>query len=103
MATELGSEYSGSVTFNAAAGLAAELGATHHAWSIAELVSGYLKLANELTPEDPLNWQRDDLAQEIKLQALSDPLGKKVAVIDMMDYGMMKGDAVLDKALKLME
>ena len=57
-----GSEYSGSVTFNAAAGLAAELGATHHAWSIAELVSGYLKLANELTPEDPLNWQRDDLA-----------------------------------------
>ncbi|MDU7915132.1 MAG: PTS sugar transporter subunit IIB, partial [Klebsiella grimontii] len=23
--------------------------------------------------------------------------------IDMMDYGMMKGDAVLDKALKLME
>ena len=30
-------------------------------------------------------------------------LVKKVAVIDMMDYGMMKGDAVLDKALKLME
>ena len=57
-----GSEYSGSVTFNAAAGLAAELGATHHAWSIAGLVSGYLQLANELTPEDPLNWQRDDLA-----------------------------------------
>ena len=57
-----GSEYSGSVTFNAAAGLAAELGATHHAWSIADLVSGYLKLANDLTPEDPLNWQRDDLA-----------------------------------------
>ncbi|MCX9004520.1 PTS sugar transporter subunit IIB [Citrobacter portucalensis] len=36
-------------------------------------------------------------------QAIADPLGKKVAVIDMMDYGMMKGDAVLDKALKLLE
>ena len=41
--------------------------------------------------------------EQAKLQALADPLGKKVAVIDMMDYGMMKGDAVLDKALKLME
>lgn len=38
-----------------------------------------------------------------KLQALAEPLGKKVAVIDMMDYGMMKGDVVLDKAIKLME
>ncbi|MGR7305198.1 PTS sugar transporter subunit IIB [Klebsiella aerogenes] len=41
--------------------------------------------------------------EHAKLQALADPVGKKVAVIDMMDYGMMKGDAVLDKALKLME
>ena len=41
--------------------------------------------------------------EQAKLQALADPLGKKVAVIDMMDYGMMKGDAVLDKALKLLE
>lgn len=41
--------------------------------------------------------------EQAKLQALADPVGKKVAVIDMMDYGMMKGDAVLDKALKLME
>jgi Phosphotransferase system cellobiose-specific component IIB len=38
-----------------------------------------------------------------KLQALAEPQGKKVAVIDMMDYGMMKGDVVLEKALKLME
>ena len=37
------------------------------------------------------------------LQAQAEPLGKKVAVIDMMDYGMMKGDAVLEKALKLLE
>jgi len=41
--------------------------------------------------------------EQAKLQALTDPQGKKVAVIDMMDYGMMKGDAVLEKALKLME
>lgn len=57
-----GSEYSGSVTYDAAAGLAAEVGARHHAWSIAELVEQYLALANQLTPDDPLNWQRDDLA-----------------------------------------
>lgn len=57
-----GSEYSGSVTFQAASGLAADIGAMHHSWSIAELVTGYLNLANGLTPEDPLNWQRDDLA-----------------------------------------
>ncbi|HFZ8996819.1 TPA: PTS sugar transporter subunit IIB [Citrobacter freundii] len=41
--------------------------------------------------------------EQEKLQALAQPSGKKVAVIDMMDYGMMKGDAVLEKALKLME
>ncbi|ATX90844.1 PTS sugar transporter subunit IIB [Citrobacter portucalensis] len=41
--------------------------------------------------------------EQAKLQAIAAPLGKKVAVIDMMDYGMMKGDAVLDKALKLLE
>lgn len=41
--------------------------------------------------------------EQAKLQALADPFGKKVAVIDMMDYGMMKGDAVLDKALKMLE
>ena len=44
-----------------------------------------------------------DAAQKAKLQAQAEPLGKKVAVIDMMDYGMMKGDAVLEKALKLLE
>lgn len=41
--------------------------------------------------------------EQAKLQALADPLGKKVEVIDMMDYGLMKGDVVLDKALKMME
>ncbi|EBR8158584.1 PTS sugar transporter subunit IIB [Salmonella enterica subsp. enterica serovar Morehead] len=38
-----------------------------------------------------------------KIQAVAEPAGKKVAVIDMMDYGMMKGEVVLEKALRLME
>ncbi|MCX0499247.1 PTS sugar transporter subunit IIB [Erwinia billingiae] len=37
-----------------------------------------------------------------RLQALAAPQGKQVAVIDMLDYGMMRGDNVLDKALALM-
>lgn len=41
--------------------------------------------------------------QLAKLQAVAEPLGKQVAVIDMMDYGMMKGDVVLDKALALLQ
>ena len=40
------------------------------------------------------------------LKTLSDKAatqGIPVQPIDMMDYGMMKGDAVLEKALKLLE
>ena len=36
-----------------------------------------------------------------RLTALAAPQGKAVAVIDMADYGMMRGAAVLDKALAL--
>lgn len=36
------------------------------------------------------------------LQDIVAPAGKRVAVIDMKDYGLMAGDAVLDKALKLL-
>ena len=38
-----------------------------------------------------------------RLTALAAPQGKAVAVIDMADYGMMRGSAVLDKALALLE
>ncbi|WP_363804447.1 PTS sugar transporter subunit IIB [Klebsiella pneumoniae] len=38
-----------------------------------------------------------------RLAALAAPQGKAVAVIDMADYGMMRGAAVLDKALALLE
>jgi PTS system cellobiose-specific IIB component len=37
-----------------------------------------------------------------RLRELSAPLGKPVEVIDMMDYGTMRGDRVLDKAIQLM-
>lgn len=57
-----GSEHSGSITRNAASGLAAEMGAQHHDWSIADLVSGYIKLINDLTPDNPMTWEKDDLA-----------------------------------------
>ncbi|PLL69425.1 PTS sugar transporter subunit IIB, partial [Klebsiella quasipneumoniae] len=29
--------------------------------------------------------------------------GKKVAIIDSMDYGMMRGDKILDAALALLD
>ncbi|SFT47974.1 PTS system, cellobiose-specific IIB component [Kosakonia arachidis] len=36
-----------------------------------------------------------------RLSAIAAPQGKAVAVIDMMDYGMMRAEQVLDKALAL--
>lgn len=57
-----GSEFSGDVTRNAAAAVAAAVGASHYEWSIAELVEGYIARANAMTPAQPLNWQSDDLA-----------------------------------------
>ncbi|WP_387690857.1 PTS sugar transporter subunit IIB [Photorhabdus sp. RM71S] len=35
--------------------------------------------------------------------AIAKPLGKPIDVIDMMDYGTLRGDKVLDKALSLLE
>lgn len=57
-----GSAHSGNITRNAASGLASAMGAQHHDWSIAELVAGYLKLVNDLTPGNPMTWEKDDLA-----------------------------------------
>ncbi|PQJ88471.1 PTS sugar transporter subunit IIB [Aliivibrio sifiae] len=37
-----------------------------------------------------------------ELQKLADDVNKKVEVIDMMDYGMMKGEKILDDALVLL-
>lgn len=57
-----GSSFSGSVTRDAAASVAAGVGARHHQWSIAELVDGYIARANAMTPDQPLDWAHDDLA-----------------------------------------
>ena len=38
-----------------------------------------------------------------KMQKMIKPRGISVAVIDSINYGMMKGDAVLEQALSLME
>lgn len=41
--------------------------------------------------------------QQAHLQAIAQRQGKRVAVIDMRDYGLMDGDAVLTMALTLLE
>lgn len=56
-----GSEVSGSVTRTAALKLAKNIGAQHYEWSIASLVRDYVNIINGTTPDDPLNWERDDL------------------------------------------
>ncbi|KMW74287.1 PTS cellobiose transporter subunit IIB [Photorhabdus luminescens subsp. luminescens] len=48
------------------------------------------------------------LGPQVKYQlshfsAIAKPLGKPIDVIDMMDYGTLRGDKVLDKALSLLE
>nr|MCR5085401.1 NAD(+) synthase [Succinivibrionaceae bacterium] len=61
---------SGSVTREAAAALAADLGSSHHEWSIAPLVEGYTALANSLDPGHPLTWEHDDITlQNIQARA----------------------------------
>lgn len=37
-----------------------------------------------------------------ELQKLADPINKRVEVINMADYGMMKGEKILDDALKML-
>ncbi|MDY0394175.1 PTS sugar transporter subunit IIB [Virgibacillus halophilus] len=39
---------------------------------------------------------------EKKIKAQAEPKGIKVAVIDQMAYGMIKGDKVLDQAVELL-
>lgn len=41
--------------------------------------------------------------KKAELQALADTVGKRVDVIDMMDYGMMRGDKILETALAQLE
>lgn len=59
-----GSDYSGSVTFEAAKALAEEIGAWHNSWSISNLVKEYIRLSDSLTPDQKLSWKTDDLAMQ---------------------------------------
>ncbi len=65
-----GSAVSGSVTRTAAMKVAQNLGSTHYEWSIAKLVEDYVSIINGTTPNDPLNWDRDDLTLQ-NIQARS--------------------------------
>ena len=38
-----------------------------------------------------------------EIKKLTDQAGNKIGVIDMMDYGMMNGEKVLNMALELLE
>lgn len=64
------SKISGSVTRTAASKLAEDLGATYYEWSIADLVAMYTDLVNSTTPDDHLNYERDDLTLQ-NIQARS--------------------------------
>ncbi|CAH0539535.1 PTS sugar transporter subunit IIB [Vibrio marisflavi] len=39
--------------------------------------------------------------EQARITELAEPLNKKVSVINMLDYGTMRGDKVLDSALEL--
>lgn len=65
-----GSAVSGSVTRTAAEKVAHNIGATHYEWSIAKLVEDYVAIINGTTPNDKLNWDRDDLTLQ-NIQARS--------------------------------
>ena len=41
--------------------------------------------------------------KKAELAAVAETVGKKVEIINTMDYGMMKGDKVLDLALSLID
>ncbi|MBD1574867.1 PTS sugar transporter subunit IIB [Vibrio sp. S11_S32] len=41
--------------------------------------------------------------KKAEFQAIANGVGKRVEVIDMMDYGMIKGEKILEDTLKLMD
>lgn len=65
-----GSDVSGDVTRTAARELSAGIGARHYEWSVSKLIADYTSVVNTTTPEDPLNWERDDLTLQ-NIQARS--------------------------------
>ncbi len=62
-----------------------------------ETISQYLSEYDLFLLGPQIRFKRDEL------QKIAEPVGKKVEVIDMLDYGMMKGDKILEDALALMD
>jgi len=60
------------------------------------------EFARELPKADVILLGPQVKYEAARLTELAAPHGKAVAVIDMADYGMMRGAAVLDKALALL-
>lgn len=56
-----GTQNSSDTTLNAAQGLAQGVGAQFHHWNISPLVDEYHNLVNQVYPQQPLNWQQDDI------------------------------------------
>ncbi|MCQ1060473.1 PTS sugar transporter subunit IIB [Photobacterium sp. DNB23_23_1] len=61
-----------------------------------ETISDYLTEYDIFLLGPQIRFKKDEL------QRLADPIGKKVEVIDMLDYGMLKGEKILDDALALL-
>ncbi|MGF1683909.1 PTS sugar transporter subunit IIB [Photobacterium minamisatsumaniensis] len=61
-----------------------------------ETISDYLTEYDIFLLGPQIRFKQDEL------QKLADPIGKKVEVIDMLDYGMLKGEKILDDALALL-
>ncbi len=64
-----GTRYSSKTTKEAASTFASAIGASHHSWSIDELVSAYLALGEHVY-QAPFNWEKDDITLQ-NIQARS--------------------------------
>ena len=56
-----GSDNSSDVTRTAARMLAKGVGASHHEWSISQVVKDYVALFDGICPDKPLSWEHDDV------------------------------------------
>ncbi|PQQ25876.1 PTS sugar transporter subunit IIB [Photorhabdus hindustanensis] len=61
------------------------------------------ELEHQITDADVVLLGPQVRYQLAHLSAIAKPHGKPIDVIDMTDYGTLRGDKVLDKALSLLE
>lgn len=65
-----GTDNSSEITFGAAKAVSEQIGATFHHWNVQKIVDGYIDLVNQLYPDQPLNWDDDDVTLQ-NIQARS--------------------------------